>query len=79
MNESTLGAHLVVFLGNSLSEDAAHSDIVTNHRYILQSRDHHISIYFGGRHFIQRDLIVLLQPLNSSIGLLRFDVPTVVD
>merc|ERR1719204_2032667 len=91
MNECTLRVHLVVFLGNSLSEDAAHSNIVTNHRDILLSRNHHVAINLSGRHFVQtdlesgwapfneRDLVVLLQPLNSSVSLLRFDVPTVVN
>merc|ERR1719204_2532400 len=91
MHECTLRVHLIVFLGNSLSEDTAHSDIVTNHRDVLLSRNHHITVYSGGWHFIQtdlesrwaplneRDLIVLLQPLDSSVGLLRLDVSTIVN
>merc|ERR1711941_261909 len=86
VDEGALGVHHVVLLGDALGEHSAHSHIVSDHNDVLLRGCHDITGDGSGRGSIQSDLetswapfdeadlVVLLQPLNGGVSLLRHDV-----
>merc|ERR1719195_270991 len=90
VDEGTLRVHHVILLGDSFSEDTAHGNVVSDHGHVPLRDLHGVLLASGGRNFVQAnlepgrapldegDLIVLLQPLDGSVRLLRLDRSTVV-
>merc|ERR1719436_1091094 len=91
VHESTLGVHHVVLLGDALGEHTAYSNVVSDHGHIALGNVHDVIVNLRGRYFVEadlesgwapldeRDLVVLLEPLDGGVGLLRLDGATVVD
>merc|ERR1719150_531884 len=91
VDEGTLGVHHVVLLGDTLGEDTADGDVISNHGDIALGLLHDVSLDLCGWNLVQAnlesgwapldegDLVVLLQPLDGGVGLLGLDLSSVVD
>merc|ERR1719461_20123 len=91
VDERALRVHHVVLLHDALGEHTAHSNVVADHGDIALLLRHDVVLDLGGRNLVEadletgrapldeRDLVVLLEPLDGGVGLLRLDLSTVVD
>merc|ERR1719461_1545267 len=91
VDEGTLAVHHVILLRDTFGEDTRDGHVVSNHGHVSLGLGHDVLRDRVGRDLVQADLetgraplhegdlVVLLEPLNGGVGLLGFDLSTVVD
>merc|ERR550517_1866813 len=91
MNERSLGIHQIILCIDTLGKNPTDSNIISDHRDILFCRSSDVGINGCSRNFVQTYLkpgwaplhkaylVVLFQPLNRGVCLLRLDISPVIN